>query len=425
MADKKPSKGSVHEFKIESIRADFPILKAEMNAKKLVYLDSAATSQKPNQVLQAMDEYYKTYNANIHRGIYRIAEKATEAYIDSKVKIANFINANGMQEIIYTRNTTESINIAALSWGDANIKKGDHILISEMEHHSNMVPWMLLAKKKGAILDYIPLDKSNFKLDMNGLNKMLDKSPKIVAVTHASNVLGTVTDAKEITKRAHKKGAVVLIDGAQSTPHMEVDVKDIDCDFFAFSAHKMLGPTGIGVLFAKKQLLNQMEPVMGGGDMIKSVQYDSYSWNDLPWKFEAGTPNIAGAIGFGAAIDYLEYFGMESVRAHEKELTLYALEKLGEIKGVTVYGLGAKDIENRSGVIAFGIDKVHPHDVAQVFDAEGIAVRAGHHCAMPLVTQRLNIPALSRISFYLYNKESEIDAVVDAIDKVKSLFNVK
>jgi len=330
-----------------------------------------------------------------------------------------------MQEIVYVRNATEAINIVALSWGDANIKKGDHILISEMEHHSNMIPWMLLAKRKQAVLDYIPLDKSNSKLDMNGLNKMLDKNPKIVAVTHASNVLGTITDAKEITKRAHKKGSVVLIDGAQSAPHMKVDVKDIDSDFFAFSAHKMLGPTGIGVLHAKTKLLNEMEPVMGGGDMIKSVQYDSYSWNDLPWKFEAGTPNIAGAIGFGAAIDYLDYFGMNSIREHEKQLTEYALEKLGAIKGVTLYGPDVKDIENRNGVIAFGIEKVHPHDVAQIFDAEGIAIRAGHHCAMPLVTQRLGISSLSRISFYLYNKESEVDAVVDAIDKVKSLFKVK
>jgi len=422
MADKT---GPQHEFKVENIRADFPILKTEMNGRQLVYLDSAATSQKPNQVLKAMDEYYKTYNANIHRGIYRIAEKATEAYIESKVKVAKFINANAMQEIVYVRNATEAINIVALSWGDANIKKGDHILISEMEHHSNMIPWMLLAKRKQAVLDYIPLDKSNSKLDMNGLNKMLDKNPKIVAVTHASNVLGTITDAKEITKRAHKKGSVVLIDGAQSAPHMKVDVKDIDSDFFAFSAHKMLGPTGIGVLHAKTKLLNEMEPVMGGGDMIKSVQYDSYSWNDLPWKFEAGTPNIAGAIGFGAAIDYLDYFGMNSIREHEKQLTEYALEKLGAIKGVTLYGPDVKDIENRNGVIAFGIEKVHPHDVAQIFDAEGIAIRAGHHCAMPLVTQRLGISSLSRISFYLYNKESEVDAVVDAIDKVKSLFKVK
>src|ERR1700733_4304118 len=254
---------------------------------------------------------------------------------------------------------------------------------------------------------------------MNSLNKMLDKKPKLVAVTHASNVLGTITDAKEITKRAHKKGAKVLIDAAQSTPHMKVDVKDIDADFFTFSAHKMLGPTGIGVLQAKREMLDNMEPIYGGGDMIRSVLYDSYTWNDLPWKFEAGTSDIAGGIGLGAAVDYLDYFGMESIRNHEKELTLYALEKLKELKGVTVYGPSQKDIEFRSGVIAFSIDKVHPHDVAQVFDAEGVAIRAGHHCAMPLVTQKLGIPALSRISFYLYNTESEIDTAIDAIKKVK------
>jgi cysteine desulfurase / selenocysteine lyase len=424
MADKKPQPPQRRPFKVEEVRSDFPILKTEMNGKPLVYLDSAATSQKPRLVLDTMDNYYKTYNANIHRGIYRIAEKATEEYTNSKVKIAKFINAASMQEIIYVRNTTEAINLVALSWGEANIAKGDHILISEMEHHSNMVPWMMLAKRKGAILDYIALDKETYKLDMNSLNKMLDKKPKLVAVTHASNVLGTITDAKEITKRAHKKGAKVLIDGAQSTPHMKVDVKDIDADFFAFSAHKMLGPTGIGVLQAKADLLDRMEPIYGGGDMIRSVLYDSYTWNDLPWKFEAGTSDIAGGIGFGAAVDYLDYFGMESIRNHEKELTQYALEKLKEIKGVTVYGPSQKDIESRSGVIAFSIDKVHPHDVAQVFDAEGVAIRAGHHCAMPLVTQKLGIPALSRISFYLYNTESEIDTAIDAIKKVKELFRV-
>jgi cysteine desulfurase / selenocysteine lyase len=415
----------LHEFKVETIRADFPILKTEMNDKPLVYLDSAATSQKPRQVLEVMDDYYKNYNANIHRGIYRIAEKATEEYINSKVKIAKFINASSMQEIIYVRNTTEAINLAALSWGNANVGKGDHILISEMEHHSNMVPWMLLAKRKGAVLDYVGLEKNSFKLDMNSLNKMLDKKPKIVAITHASNVLGTINDVKEITKRAHKKGAKVLIDGAQSTPHMKVDVKDIDCDFFAFSAHKMLGPTGIGVLHAKTDLLNEMEPVMGGGDMIRSVTYDSYSWNDLPWKFEAGTSDIAGGIGFGAAVDYLNYFGMDKIREHEKQLTEYALEQLSTVKGVKVYGLGAKDMNERSGVIAFSVEGVHPHDVAQIFDSEGVAIRAGHHCAMPLVTQRLGIPALSRISFYLYNKNSEVDVAVKALAKVKEIFKVK
>lgn len=424
MANNKSSKKK-SGFDVDKIRADFPILKIEMNGKPLVYLDSAATSQKPHQVLEAMDNYYRNYNANIHRGIYRIAERATEEYIGSKTKVAKFINSDSVREIIYVRNTTEAINLVALSWGNANVKKGDHILISEMEHHSNMVPWMMLAKRKEAVLDYISLDKSNQKLDMNSLSKMLDKKPKIVAVTQASNVLGTINDVKEIVKKVHKSGAKILVDGAQSAPHMKIDVKDTNSDFFAFSAHKMLGPTGIGVLHAKEEILNEMEPVMGGGDMIRTVQYNSYSWNDLPWKFEAGTPDIAGGIGFGAAIDYLDSVGMESIREHEKQLTTYALKKLKEIKGVTVYGLGEKDIDSRGGVISFNVEKVHPHDVAQVFDAEGIAIRAGHHCAMPLVTQKLGVPALSRISFYLYNKESEIDAAMAAIGKVKKIFGVR
>lgn len=345
----KPIAKKMREFNIDEIRSDFPNLKVEMNGKPLVYLDSAATSQRPRQVLEATDDYYRTYNANIHRGVYRIAEKATEKYIESKTKVANFINAGSIQEIIYVRNATEAINLVALSWGDANVQKGDHILISEMEHHSNMVPWMLLAKRRGAVLDYIALDRNNCKLDMNSLNRMLDKMPKMVAVTQTSNVLGTINDVKEITKRAHKKGAKVLIDGAQSVPHMKVDVKDMDADFFAFSAHKMLGPTGVGVLHAKESLLEEMEPLFGGGDMIKSVQYDSHTWNDPPWKFEAGTPNIAGGIGFGAAIDYLDYLGMKSIRDHEKRLTEYAIGELKEVKGVTLYGLGEKDIEEREG----------------------------------------------------------------------------
>jgi len=412
-------------FNVDRIRQDFPNLKVKMNGKPLVYFDSAATSQRPKQMLDATDEYYKTYNANIHRGIYKIAEKATEKYTESKMKVAKFINAGSMNEIIYGRNATEAINLVALSWGDANVNTGDHILISEMEHHSNIVPWMLLAKRKGAVLDYIALDKSNSKLDSNSIDEMLEKMPKIVAVTHTSNVLGTINDVKDITRKAHKKGAKVLIDAAQSVPHMKVDVKGIDADFFAFSAHKMLGPTGIGVLHAKRSLLDEMEPIFGGGDMIKSVQYDSCSWNDPPWKFEAGTPNIAGGIGFGAAIDYLESIGMKAIRDHEKRITLYALRKLSEIKGVKLYGLGEKQIDQRGGVISFNIGNIHPHDVAQIFDSEGVAIRAGHHCAMPLVTQRLGVPAVSRVSFYLYNKESEVDVAVKAIEKVKKIFRMK
>jgi cysteine desulfurase/selenocysteine lyase len=423
MAKRMTEEGS--GFNVDRIRQDFPNLKVKMNGKPLVYFDSAATSQRPKQMLDATDEYYKTYNANIHRGIYKIAEKATEKYTESKMKVAKFINAGSMNEIIYGRNATEAINLVALSWGDANVNRGDHILISEMEHHSNIVPWMLLAKRKGAVLDYIALDKSNSKLDSNSIDEMLEKMPKIVAVTHTSNVLGTINDVKDITRKAHKKGAKVLIDAAQSVPHMKVDVKGIDADFFAFSAHKMLGPTGIGVLHAKRSLLDEMEPIFGGGDMIKSVQYDSCSWNDPPWKFEAGTPNIAGGIGFGAAIDYLESIGMKAIRDHEKRITLYALRKLSEIKGVKLYGLGEKQIDQRGGVISFNIGNIHPHDVAQIFDSEGVAIRAGHHCAMPLVTQRLGVPAVSRVSFYLYNKESEVDVAVKAIEKVKKIFRMK
>lgn len=414
----------IKELDINAIRNDFPILKIKMNGKPLIYLDNAATSQKPVQVIAALDDYYKTYNANIHRGLYKIAEKATEEYINSKVKVAKFINAGSMRQIIYTRNTTESINLVALSWGNANIKKGDHILISEMEHHSNIVPWMLLAKRKGAVLDYISLDKSNSGLDMQSFEKMLAKRPKIVAVTHVSNVLGTINDIDTIVKASHKSGAVVLVDAAQSVPHMGIDVKRMDCDFLAFSAHKMLGPTGIGVLYGKEELLDSMEPMLSGGDMIKTVQYDSYTWNALPWKFEAGTANIADGIAFGSAIDYLNAVGISNIRNHEKKLTKYGLDRLNEMKGITVYGHDAKHIDKRGGVIAFDLKGVHPHDVAQIFDTDGIAIRAGHHCAMPLVTEKLKLPALSRLSFYIYNKESDVDAAINALHKVRKIFKV-
>lgn len=413
------------KFDINAIQSDFPILKIKINGKRLVYLDSAATSQKPRQVLEAMDDYYKTYNANIHRGIYKIAEKATEAYVESKVKTAKFINAKYMEEIIYVRNTTEAINLVALTWGNANVGKGDHILISEMEHHSNIVPWMLLAKRKGAVLDYIKLDKGNSRLDISSLESMLKKKPKIVAITQVSNVLGTINNLKEIIRMAHKSGALVLVDGAQAVPHMKVDVKELDCDFFAFSAHKMLGPTGIGVLYAKKEILEKTEPLFGGGDMIRTVQYDSYSWNDLPWKFEAGTSDVAGGIGLGAAIDYLNSIGMGNIRNHEIRLTKYAMDKLSRVKGVHIYGLDSKHFNERAGVIAFSLEKIHPHDVAQIFDSEGIAIRAGHHCAMPLVTERLMQPALSRISFYLYNTEKDVDAAISALEKTKNVFRTK
>ncbi len=412
-------------FNVDRVRADFPILKTKMNGKPLVYLDNAATSQKPYSVIDAISNYYRTYNANIHRGIYKIAEEATVAYTDSKIKLEKFINANSMQEIVYTKNATDAINLVSLSWGNSNVGKGDHILVSSMEHHSNLVPWMVLAKKKGAVLDYIALDKDNARLSMKSLDDQLGKRPKIVAVTHASNVLGTINNVKEVAKRAHKAGAMVVVDGAQSAPHMRVDVKDIDCDFFAMSAHKMLGPMGIGALYAKKDILDGMEPLITGGDMIRSVTHNSYSWNDLPWKFEAGTSDVAGAVGFGAAIDYLNSIGIDNIRKHEKAITKYALERMNGIKGVKIFGLGLDGLEDKCGIIAFSVKGVHPHDVAQIFDGEGIAIRAGQHCAMPLVTEILNENALSRISFYLYNKESEVDKVIGAISLVKKKFRIE
>lgn len=410
------------EFDVEKIRKDFPILKTQMNGKQLVYLDSAATSQKPRQVINAISKYYKTYNSNIHRAIYKISEEATEDYIDSKERLAKFIGARKGLEIIYVKNTTEAINLVALSWGNDNVNQGDRILISKMEHHSNIVPWQMLAKRKGAILDYIELTPK-MQIDMEDYKRKLEKKPKIVAFTHASNVLGTVNDAKLMTKLAHEAGAMVLVDGAQSTPHIPVNMKEIDCDFFALSSHKMLGPSGIGALYAKREILEKMNPLFGGGDMIRSVELQESTWNDLPWKFEAGTQNIEGAIGLRAAVKYLKKIGMENVHAHEKKLTKYALEKMGEIDYVKVYGPSIEYLENRLGVISFSIDGVHPHDAATVLDSEGIAIRSGHHCAMPLVRSIISETAVSRMSFYIYNREEEIDKAVEAIAKAKSMFS--
>jgi len=411
-------------FSIEAIRKDFPILSSKMNGKQLVYLDNAATTQKPKQVIKAIEDYYKKYNANIHRGIYRLAEEATAMYEESKQKVANFIGANGIEEIVYTRNATESLNLVAIAWGEANIEKGDHILISEMEHHSNMVPWQLLAKRKGAYLDYIKINDDT-SLNMQSLKEELEKKPKIVSLTHVSNVTGTINDIKEVAKLVHEAGALFLVDGAQSVPHMKINVKDLGCDMLAFSGHKMLGPTGIGVLYAKKEILEAMPPFLGGGDMIKAVSYQSAIWNDLPWKFEAGTSNIEGGIGLGAAIDYVNKIGIEEINKHEKELTRYALERIREIKNVDIFGYGYENLEKRAAVISFSIKGVHPHDIAQVFDKEGIAIRAGHHCAMPLVKRLVSNGSVARMSFYLYNTKEEIDKAIDAIIKVKKLFGVE
>ncbi len=402
----------------ENARKDFPILE-----KGMVYLDSAATSQKPASVINAVNEYYKNYNANIHRGIYKISELATEKYVESKKLAAKFINAENYEQIVYVRNATEALNLVALSWGERNIKQGDVILTTKMEHHSNMVPWQLLAIRKGAKLEYVDI-KDKAELDMEDLEEKLTHSPKILAFTHVSNVLGTINDAKGITKLAHRAGAKVVVDAAQSVPHMPVDVKEIDCDFMAFSSHKMLGPSGIGVLYAKRNLLEEMEPVLGGGDMIRTVSFEKSTWNDLPWKFEAGTPNIEGAIGFGAAVKYLSEMGMNNIREHEKAITKYAMEKLNGISNVQVYGPTVENTEKRAGVVSFGIRGVHPHDISSIFDEENVAIRSGHHCAMPLVTSVLNEPATSRMSFYLYNNEKDVDAALNAINKVKRIFKI-
>lgn len=407
---------------VEKIRKDFPILKTVQDGKPLVYLDNAATSQKPRQVINAVSKHYKKSNANIHRGVYKLAADATTQYIKSKELVAKFIGAESYRNIIYFRSTTEAINAVARAWGDANVQSGDHILVTQMEHHSNIVPWQLLAKRKGAVLDYVKLSDGKF-LDMEDYKGRLASKPKIVAFAHVSNVLGTINDAREITKMAHEAGALALVDAAQSVPHMPVNVKEIDADFFAFSSHKMLGPSGVGVLYGNEGVLEGMPPFHGGGDMIRSVDFQESTWNELPWKFEAGTQNIEGAIGFAAAVKYLKKLGMENVREHEKMLTTYALEKL-EQAGVKTYGPGKEDIDKRGGVIAFSIKGAHAHDVAQVLDSEGVAIRSGHHCAMPLVTKVLGEPAVPRMSFYIYNKPEEVDAAVAALNKVKEVLRI-
>lgn len=400
------------------IREDFPILKREVTpGVPLVYLDSTATSQKPLAVIRAMNEYYEKTNANIHRGVHTLAEEATALYESTREKIARFIGARKSREIIFVRNTTEAINLVVFSWGRKFLQRGDHILLTEMEHHSNLVPWQMLAQEKDLVLDFIPVTNEGL-LDLREFEQLLEQKPKIVALTHMSNVLGTINPIREITRSAHAIGALVLVDGAQSVPHLPVNVRDLDVDFLAFSAHKMLGPTGIGALYGKEELLEAMPPFLGGGDMIKKVFLRSFTPNDLPHKFEAGTPAIAEAVGFSAAVDYLSSVGMERVAAHESELIGYALEALSEIEGLKVYGPPA---EQKGGVASFTIRGVHPHDVSQILDSEGIAVRAGHHCAMPL-HEKFGLPATTRASFYLYNTREEVDQLVRGLAKVKKIF---
>ncbi len=405
--------------KFDDLRADFPILTREAwPGMPLVYLDSTATSQKPVAVLEAMDNYYRRSNANIHRGVHVLAEEATGLYEGARKRIAKFINAPSAHELIYTRNTTESINLVAYAWGRANIHAGDTILITEMEHHSNIVPWHILAAETGAKVAAVPITDDG-ELDLAALDRLLELKPRLVCVTHMSNVLGTINPIADIAARAHKAGALVLVDGAQSVPHLPVDVQTLGADFLAFSAHKMCGPTGIGALWGREALLEAMPPFLGGGDMIKRVTLEGFKANDLPHKFEAGTPAIAEAVGFGAAVDYLTEIGMKAVAQHEQDLISYALERLEEVPGVKVYGPKA---ERKGGVAAFTLEGTHPHDVAQILDAKlGVAVRAGHHCAQPL-HDRLGLTATARASFYLYNQPSEVDKLIEGLYEVKKVF---
>jgi len=405
-------------FDVARIRQDFPILQREVRpGVPLVYLDSTATAQKPAAVIAAMDEFYCRSNANIHRGVHTLAEEATAMYEQARSKIARFINAPSPRQIIYTRNTTESINLVAHTWARANLKAGDLVVLTEMEHHSNLVPWYILAAERGVRLDYVPVTADGL-LDIDSYRVLLQQSPKLVSFAHMSNVLGTINPAADMITLAHEAGAVTVLDGAQSVPHFKVDVQALDVDFLAFSAHKMCGPTGIGVLFGKAQLLESMPPFLGGGDMIREVHLGSFKPNTIPYKFEAGTPAIAESVGFGAAIDYLSEIGMDGIAAYEHEVTEYALERLEEIPGVRVYGPAA---DKRGGVAAFTLDGIHPHDVAQILDGGGVAIRAGHHCAQPL-HEKLGLPATSRASFYLYNTKDEVDRLVGGIYKVKEYF---
>jgi cysteine desulfurase/selenocysteine lyase len=402
----------------EAINKDFPILSRKINGKRLVYLDSAATTQKPQCVIDRIASYYASQNANVHRGLHTLAEEATSAFEATRDKIASFIGGVRREEIIYTRNATEAINLVAQSWGRKHIRENDRIVITQMEHHANLVPWLVLAEETGAEIEYIPID-SQGRLILNNISNIIDSRTKIVALTQMSNVLGTINPMDEIIEVAHRRNAMVLIDGAQSVPHLPVDVKALDVDFMAFSAHKMLGPTGIGILYGRESLLDRMEPLIYGGEMISEVRYDSADWAELPWKFEAGTPNIAGAIGFAPALDYLNSTGMDKIREHEIELTEHALDRLAGLKFIRIYGPTSS--EQRGGIISFVDSEIHPHDLAQFLDASGIAVRAGHHCAQPLMGL-LGVNSTARASFYIYNTKDDIDELVSALRDARRYF---
>ncbi|WP_312099249.1 cysteine desulfurase [Niallia sp.] len=401
------------------IRSYFPILNQEVNGHPLVYLDSAATSQKPVQVIEALEKYYREYNSNVHRGVHTLGTRATDAYEGAREKVRKFISASSIEEIIFTRGTTTALNTVAHSYAMENVKEGDEIVITPMEHHSNIIPWQQVAKKTGATLKYLPL-QADGTVAIADVENTITSATKVVSIAYVSNVLGVINPIKEIAAIAHKNGAVLVVDAAQGAPHVKIDVQDLDCDFLGFSAHKMCGPTGIGVLYGKKHLLENMEPIEFGGEMIDFVGLYESTWKELPWKFEAGTPIIAGAIGLGAAIDFLEEIGLENITEHEHKLAAYAIEKMSSVNGLTIYG--PQSANNRAGVITFNIEDIHPHDVATVLDAEGIAVRAGHHCAQPLM-KWLNVSATARASFYLYNSEEDIDKLVEGIGKTKEYFS--
>ena len=404
---------------IESIRADFPILQREVNGHPLAYLDNAATSQKPLAVMEAMDDYYRLRNANVHRGVHTLSEEATALYEGARGRIARFINAPSSKQVIYTRNATEAINLVAYSWGLEALKPGDEVLITQMEHHANIVPWQLITQRTGATLRYLPIDdRGTLRLDL--LSELLTERTKLFAFVAMSNVLGTINPVAELVARAHSVGALALVDGAQSVPHLPVDVQALNCDFLVFSGHKMCGPTGSGVLYGRRELLEAMPPFMGGGDMIREVRLEGSRWNTLPWKFEAGTPAIAETIGLGAAVDYLAGLGMDWVQQREHELVAYALEQMNRVEGLRILGPAAPQ---RGGALAFTLGEIHPHDIAAILDAEGIAVRAGHHCAQP-IHDFYGIPASSRASVYFYNTFEEIDRLVAALDKVHSVLGM-
>ncbi len=397
-------------------RSDFPIFERILKGKSVVYLDSAATSQKPRAVIEAMNEYYCNYTANVHRGIYVISEEATQRYEEARDKVARFINAPAREGIVFTRNTTEAINLVASSWGRTNLNRGDEILLTQMEHHSNLIPWQLIAQEREAILRFIPLTPDG-RLNVDEIPQLLTDKTKLVSLVHVSNVLGTINPVADIVRKAHEVGAVVVVDGAQSVPHIPVDVQELGCDFLAFSGHKMVGPTGIGVLYGKVDLLDAMSPYMGGGEMISEVQLEHSTYRELPWKFEAGTPNIAGAIGLGAAVDYLVNIGMDNLRAHDQGLVDYTVEVLKKSNYIDIYG----PVPDRCGAISFNVRGVHPHDVSTILDEDAVFIRAGHHCAQPLM-RWLDVAATVRASLYLYNTKEDVDRLMAGLEKVKEVF---